>query len=144
LQGVYPGEPGVGGRAKGQLPGRLERLEELIWLEKGAQGQSVCEAKGEQQSKKRRQRVTIAGREVSWWSTRPARIRVGCGVGGRRHWAIRSVSGEAKGRRTEGREVRWPVSRERWCAGGLAGLGAMQRAAALGEDWAVVVSSAEN
>ena len=64
----YPGEPGIGVRAKGKLPRGLERLEELVGLEKGAQGQSVCEAKGEQQSKKRVQqrRVTIAGRE-SWW-----------------------------------------------------------------------------
>lgn len=119
----YPSDAGVGGGTKGQLPCGLERLEELVGLEKGAQGQSVCEAEGQQQGqqkRRRRRRVTIAGssssRETLWWSssststsTSGGWMRVPCGVGGSggrgRHWAIRSVQaeGEAKGRRTEGK-----------------------------------------
>lgn len=38
---TYPGYPGPVARTKGDLPGGLEGLEELIWLEKGAQNKGI-------------------------------------------------------------------------------------------------------
>ena len=39
----------MGGGAKSQLPCRLERLEELVGLEEGAQRQCIYGAEGQQQ-----------------------------------------------------------------------------------------------
>ena len=46
---IYPSNPGIAGLAKSKLPCRLERLEELIGLEKGAQGQCIDNAEGKQE-----------------------------------------------------------------------------------------------
>jgi hypothetical protein len=47
--GIYPSNPSIAGVAKRQPPGGLERLEELVWLEKGAQRQCVHDAESQQQ-----------------------------------------------------------------------------------------------
>jgi hypothetical protein len=47
--GIYPSDPSIAGVAKGQPPGRLEGLEELVGLEKGAQRQCVYDAESQQQ-----------------------------------------------------------------------------------------------
>lgn len=69
MKGSYPSDAGIAGSTKGQLPCRLERLEELVWLEKSAQRCCIHQAEGQQQRREAWRGVTIAGG---------------------RHWAMRS------------------------------------------------------
>ena len=71
--GKYPGNAGIAGGAKGELPRRLKRLEILVGLEEGAQGQSVEEAPGQQQGGAAWCRGRIVERRVRHWVRRDRR-----------------------------------------------------------------------
>jgi hypothetical protein len=55
---THPGQPCAAVCAKGQRPGGLEGLEELVGLEEGAQGEGVEQAEGQHQGQ---QHVAVAG-----------------------------------------------------------------------------------
>ena len=51
IEDDYPSDPGSTVLAEGYLPGRLERLEVLIWLEEGPDSKRIEDSKCQQEEK---------------------------------------------------------------------------------------------